>query len=201
MGAVGPNHFVQVINSSVAIYNKTGTRLSHVSLDSFFTVTVGGTTYPRRRLRSPRALRSPQRPLVRLRPGAWEPRPDEQSHHPRCLPHERPHDRNVGQVRDSRGCAEQGGTTFFSDYDTLGTDDNGVYFGMRIFRSDNGSRAKIAATGKASLIAPSPSLGTVTQWDNITDMYSTPQPAHNHDAVSARAGPGLWLRRHPSTPT
>ena len=46
MGAVGPSHFVQVINSSVAVYNKTGARLSHVSLDSFFTVTVGGTTYP-----------------------------------------------------------------------------------------------------------------------------------------------------------
>lgn len=54
MGAIGPDHFVEVINSSVAIYDKdTGTRLSHVSLTSFFTdagegiVPANGTFDPR----------------------------------------------------------------------------------------------------------------------------------------------------------
>src|SRR5206468_2016068 len=56
MGAVGPNHFLEIINSSVAIYNKAGTRLSHVSLDSFFTLTVGATTYPRGGGFDPRVL-------------------------------------------------------------------------------------------------------------------------------------------------
>src|SRR5207237_81125 len=56
MGAVGPNHFMEVINGAVAIYNKSGTRLSLVTLTSFFTVTISGTTYPRGYAFDPRLL-------------------------------------------------------------------------------------------------------------------------------------------------
>jgi len=56
MGAVGPSHFLEVINSSVAIYAKTGSRLSHVKLDTFFTLTIGATTYPRNGSFDPRVL-------------------------------------------------------------------------------------------------------------------------------------------------
>jgi hypothetical protein len=36
-GAVGPNHFIQAVNSSMAIYDKaTGTRLAAFTLDNFF---------------------------------------------------------------------------------------------------------------------------------------------------------------------
>ncbi len=42
MGAVGPNHFIQPINSGFAIFNKEGTqRLSATRLDSFFGVRIG----------------------------------------------------------------------------------------------------------------------------------------------------------------
>src|SRR5438552_3427451 len=52
MGAVGPNHFVESINGSFAIYAKTGgPPLSHVSLSSFFDPPgphpYSGTTDPR----------------------------------------------------------------------------------------------------------------------------------------------------------
>src|SRR5207249_6593878 len=72
-----------------------------------------------------------------------------------------------------------GVSTGFTDYDTLGVDDNGVYVAAS---SIPGSR-KIVATPKASLIAASPSMGTLYQFSNITDMYSTPQPADNFDTV------------------
>lgn len=35
-GDVGPNHYIQTVNTSVGIYNKTGTRLAAFTLDSFF---------------------------------------------------------------------------------------------------------------------------------------------------------------------
>ncbi len=35
-GDVGPNHYIQAVNNSVAIFNKTGTRLAAYTLDTFF---------------------------------------------------------------------------------------------------------------------------------------------------------------------
>ena len=35
-GDVGPNHYIQTVNTSVGIYNNTGTRLAAFTLDSFF---------------------------------------------------------------------------------------------------------------------------------------------------------------------
>ena len=46
MGAVGPNHFVVNINTSFAIYNRTGTLLSHVRGNDFFDLDgPGGTAF------------------------------------------------------------------------------------------------------------------------------------------------------------
>ena len=41
--------------------------------------------------------------------------------------------------------------------------------------------AKLVAIPKASLVATSPSLGTVSQWTKITDSYGSPHPALNLD--------------------
>jgi hypothetical protein len=38
MGAIGPGHFVEILNRSAAVYTRGGTLLSHVTLDSFFAV-------------------------------------------------------------------------------------------------------------------------------------------------------------------
>lgn len=187
MGAVGPNHFLQVINNSVAVYTKTGTRLSHVSLDSFFTVVSGSTTYPQNGTTDPRVLfdRASNRWFASVLEFG---NPSGQNNNiilAVCRtsdPLNGTWDKYVIPVAKGKSH----GTTYFNDFDTLGVDDNGVYFGMDMFPSSGNDFARIAATPKAPLIAPSPSLGTVYNsgnFDNITDMYASPQPAHNQDAV------------------
>ena len=187
MGAVGPNHFVEFINSSVAIYNKTGTRLSHVGLTTFFTVTISGTTYPRNGSFDPRVCfdrRSGRYFATAMERGAVS-----GQQNGIVLAISRTND--ATGVWDKyfidAGVPAAGATTFFTDYSTLGTDDNGVYLGMTIFVSTGGSRGKIVATDKATLLAGSPSLSPVFQFDNITDVYSAIQPALNFDAVAAGA--------------
>lgn len=188
MGAVGPNHFVEIINSSVAIYSKsTGTRLSHVSLTSFFTVTEGATTYPRNGSFDPRVLfdkRSGRFFATAMERGAVSGQQNgivlavSRTDDPTGL-----WDKYFLDVGDPISA----GVTRFTDYSTLGTDDNGVYFGMTMFPSVGNPVAKIVATQKASLLAAIPSLSPVFQFNNITDMYSSPQPALNFDAVAAGA--------------
>lgn len=191
MGAIGPDHFIEVINTSVAIYNRTGTRLSHVSLNSFFTVNSGGVTFPRG--------------------GAFDPRVvyDRRSGRFFALAVERGNPSGsandivftVSRTSDATGLwdkyvipvgeATSGGVTFFTDFPTLGVDDNGVYMGMTIFPSAGAPFSKIAAVAKAPLIAASPSLPAVFAAGNITDLYSSPQPALNHDPVAA--GGRAWI--------
>jgi hypothetical protein len=184
MGAVGPDQFVEMINESVAIYTKTGVRMSLVSLDSFFTFTFDGTTYPRNGTTDPRILfdRRSNRWLACALELGDPAETDNQILLAVCRtsdPLTGTWDKYVIPV----GVPGSGRRTFLTDFDTFGTDDNGVYFGMSIFGSDGSERAKIAATAKSTLIAASPSLGTVYQWDQITDMGSSPQPAHNQDGL------------------
>ncbi len=48
MGAIGPRHFVEIVNGRVAIFDKrTGLRRSHVSINSFFAVVPGAKFDPR----------------------------------------------------------------------------------------------------------------------------------------------------------
>src|SRR5205823_3419971 len=56
--------------------------------------------------------------------------------------------------------------------------------------------SKIVATPKANLLAGS--LGGVFQFGNITDMYSSPQPATNFDAVGAN-GRAFFVSSSPFT--
>ncbi|HEX4591750.1 MAG TPA: dockerin type I domain-containing protein [Gemmataceae bacterium] len=180
MGAVGPNHFVELINSAFAVYSKSGSLVKYQTQDSFFAFTANGTTFPRGSSFDPRI------------------RYDQHSGHwfATSLEFGSANVDNdlllaVSRTNDPTGTWDKydipvgvaaGGS--FTDYDTLGVDDNGVYFGVTIFPSSGNSYAKIVATPKAPLIAASPSLGTVTQFTNITDMFSSPEPATNYDAIS-----------------
>ncbi len=201
MGTVGPNHFMQMINGGVAIYTKAGSRLSLVSLDSFLTVTVGGTTYPQNGTTDPHLIYD-------RRSGHW---------FACALEIGNPAETNnevilaVSRTSDPTGAWDKyvipigqptsGSVTFFTDYDQLGVDDNGVYVSATIFQSSPATNfGRIAATPKASLIAASPSLGTVTLSANITDMLSTPQPATNFDAVAAN-GRAWFVATSPSSTT
>ncbi len=182
-GAVGPNHVMFQVNGRVAIHNKTtGAQISSVSLSSFYAVTVGAINYPQGGAFDPR--------VVYDRPsGRWFATGMEfgvnNAQNGVILAVSRTNDPtgtwdkyfiNIGAAADVSG-------TYFTDYSTLGVDANGVYFCCRIFPNQvaGTNRAKFAATDKASLIAGAPSLGTVFFTDNVVDMFSTPQPAHNLD--------------------
>jgi hypothetical protein len=181
MGAVGPGHFMEVINGAVAIYNKASTaRVSLTSLDSFFTFTANGNTFPRNGAFDPRVLYDVQS-------GHWfasalEFGANSQTDNDMLLA--------VSRTSDPTGTWDKydipvGVINALSDFDTLGVDSNGVYLACRIFPNTGSDFAKIVATPKAPLIAASPSIGTITQFSNITNLYSTPQPAYDMDAISA----------------
>lgn len=184
-GAIGPNHFLEIVNGAVAIYTRGGTRLSMINDATFFTVVSGGVTYPRSACFDPRVLydrRSGRFFACELEFGS----PAETNNHvilaiSRTSDPTGTWDKYVVPV----GKASSGGATFFTDYDTMGTDDNGVYFGCTIFPSTGGAWGRLIATRKATLLAASPAMDTVYMLDSVTDMYSSPQPAHNQDAIAS----------------
>jgi len=187
MGAVGPSHFMEVINGSVSIYTRAGSQLSAVTLTTFFTFNLNGTNYPRGNAFDPRVIydrRSSRWFASTLEFG----NPLYEDNHI-ILAVSRTGDPTATWDKYLIPCGvpTSGIFTYFSDYETLAVDDNGVYLGVRIFPNIGSWYAKIIATAKAPLISPSPSLSNVYQWSNITDMYSTPQPAHNHDTVGGAA--------------
>ena len=184
-GAVGANYAMLFVNDSIAIYNKSnGSQVgSSVFLDSFFNVSVNGTTYPRDGSYDPRVVYD-------RRSGRWYATDMEVNGSAA---------NNVilviSRTGDPTGTWDKyvipvGEASAFTDYSSLGVDDNGVYIGATIFPSGGSPYVKCVATPKAPLIAASPSLGAVTQWSNITDAYGTPQPALNLDG----SGNGLaWF--------
>jgi hypothetical protein len=186
-GAIGPNHFVEMTNATVSVFTRTGTKLTTASLDNFFTITVSGTTYPRNGSTDPRIVydrRSGRWFACIIEIGASS----AGSSNNIILAVSRGSDPVTSTwdkyiVPTAQGGAT--GNTKFNDYESLAVDDNGVYFGMSVFPKGGGSHARIVVTRKSPLIAASPSLGTVTDFDNLTGFYSTPQPANNFDAVAA----------------
>lgn len=46
MGAAGVDHFVQLINSTISVYTKSGTLVARTNIDTFFGVSTNGTNYP-----------------------------------------------------------------------------------------------------------------------------------------------------------
>ncbi len=182
MGAAGPTQFIEVINSSVAIYSKaTGTRASHVALNTFFAATIDGVAYPRNGAFDTRVLydrRSARFFACALERGS----PNNSSNHV-ILAVSASSDPSGSWFKYvvPLGVSPNGTTTNFTDFDTLAVDENGVYLAARIFPSTAASFAKIAAMLRAPLLSNTAS--TVYQWTGITDMFSTPQPAHNFDDI------------------
>ncbi|MFO0910376.1 MAG: hypothetical protein U0794_18860 [Isosphaeraceae bacterium] len=184
MGAVGPNHFVEVINSSLAIYNKTtGARIQYVNPDTFFgSVQLGGTFDPRvvydresgrwfmtiMEFGSTSAGNDVLLAVSKNSNPAYAVNPTD----------------SWNFYRLGMKVPQAGSVTTFTDYSSLGVDSNGVYFGATYFPSSGAAYVKMFATPKAPLIAASPSLGTVTATGNVTDMSSTPQPTTALDPVT-----------------
>jgi hypothetical protein len=174
MGCVGPNQFVQMTNGAFAVFTKTGRFLGGESLDLFWAdlFPVNGTSDPHI--------------VYDSHSGRWfassiDINDGISSNHLFIA---------VSRTNDPLGAWSlykvNAATQFeFADYDTLGVDDNGVYFGMNMFSTDQSfSNAAIFATRKAPLLSGASSI-VVTKFDGITDMEFSPQPAYNFDTVAA----------------
>ncbi len=185
-GVVGPDHVVELLNGSFAVFNRTGTRLSHVSLRTFFTLVDGAVTYPRNGALSPRLVYD-------RRAGRWFAaalefgEPAGQANH--CL-------LAVSRTSDPTGVWDKYllpvglpasmGLTYMTERVTLGLDSNGVYLGLSYLGSDGFTVfGGILATPLSPLIGGTPALGGVFLTTGVTDMFGCPAPAHNGDAVAA----------------
>lgn len=190
-GAIGPSHFVEIVNSSVTIYTRSGAKVTfgsdpsgRVFVDDFFRLTVGGATFPR-------AGSFDTRIVYDRRSGHW---------FASCLEFgsATPSDNDailaVSRTSDPTGTWDKyvipvgeptaGGVSTFTDYDTLGVDDNGVYIPVVMAPSSGSFTVKVAATPKAPLIAASPSIGAVTTFSGISDVNGNLQPALRLDAAA-----------------
>ncbi|MCC6730785.1 MAG: Ig-like domain repeat protein [Chthonomonadales bacterium] len=180
-GAIGPDHFMLLLNGSATVFTRTGTVVpgTRVSLDTFFALSAGGVNYPRNGAFTPRVLYD--RPSGRWFACALERGDPIRTANHLILAVSRTSDPTGvwDKYLLSVGLPTDDNNSYFTGYDTLGIDGAGVYFGMRIFPSNSANFAQIAATPKAPLLAASPSLGAVTTWGSISDMFSTPVPARN----------------------
>ena len=190
-GAVGPAHAMIFVNGGVGIYSKAGGALvSQVSMNAFFTATIGGTTYPRNGSFDPRVVydrRSGRWFATGMELGAVSQRDNDvilavsRTSDPTGM-----WDKYIIPIGDP----DVGSVGYFTDYSTLGVDGRGVYIAARIFPSSGAGYSKLATTPLTPLVAVAPSIGAVTQQTGITDMYSTPQPALNLDNT---AGDRAWF--------
>jgi hypothetical protein len=172
MGAVGPNQFVELINGRFAVYSRAGVLVSSQSLDQFWSAAapVGGTSDPHI--------------VYDKHSGRWFTSTidiNNGSTNNHLLV-------GVSATSDPTGSwaeyrVSAGNATEFADFDTMGVDDNGVYFGTNMFPTSGTVHAAIFATAKAPLL--SATTITVFEFDNIPDMYASPQPAFNFDTVAA----------------
>lgn len=174
-GAIGPDHFAEILNGSFAIYTRTGTRLSHVTLNSFMTFSSGGTTYPRSYAFDPRLVYD--RRSARWFATALEYNGGNWNHAILA----------VSRTSNPSGTwdkylLEIGRDGWFTDYPTIGLDDNGVYIAVTLFSATTSTKF-VVATRKASLIAASPYLDTLYQQPDTNEYYSTPYTAVSLDAT------------------
>lgn len=190
-GAIGPNHFVQIVNGAVAIYDRAGVRLSAVTDASFFALTSGGVNYPRNGSFDPRILYDRQCGrwfLCELEFGnqyydwGWQ---YESNNIMLAISRTSDPTGVWDKYRLPVGIAQSGTTHYFNDFETMGLDTNGLYFAFRVFPSVGDTSYRLAVTRRASLIAAQPYLGTMWILSGQTDMFATPMPAHNHDVVAS----------------
>lgn len=169
MGAIGPDHFMEVVNSGVSIFSKSdGTLLASERLSSFFSGIGMGST-----IGDPRVLfdHHSNRWIViasDLAEGKKIALAVSLSSDP------------LGPFFKTQFLAAAGSdTNSYPDYPTLGVDENGIYIGAFMV----GIGMTMWAIDKAPLIASTPGMGRVTAWRSggIAMEWSLGnQPAHTY---------------------
>ncbi|MCX6359650.1 MAG: Ig-like domain-containing protein [Armatimonadetes bacterium] len=169
-GAVGPNHFMIAINGAVAFYSRAGAKLAQVSLESLFGNTTTGGAF------DPRII------YDRLS-GRWMLTVLEfnsSSANNVFLAVSNTSDPTGGWTYWELGV---GAASNFTDFDTLGVDDNGVYIAVTKFDASNNATGTILALPKAQVLAASGV--SVYPFAGLTDMWGTAQPLPSLTAVGA----------------
>jgi hypothetical protein len=169
-GAVGPNHYAITVNADVAFYSRAGAKLAQVSLESMFAGAMVGGGF------DPRIIYD--RLSGRWMIAALE--MNSSSNNNVFLSVSNTSDPTGGWTSWELGV---GAATYFTDFDTLGTDDNGVYIGVTKFDASGNATSTILALPKAQVLAASGV--TVYSFTGMTDFYGTPQPLPALTSVGA----------------
>ncbi len=177
MGAVGPAHFLEFTNGSVAIYDKrTGLRLSRVTLRAFFSIVGGGKFDPR--------------VLFDAHSGRWI------AVAANAVSTQTP----WGIVLAVSHTADPFGEWFqvfihdtrapfaLHDFPILGVGPKGIYVGVCV--CDKVGTRVLWAFEKAPLATNPPQLGAVSQWDFGSEL-GIPVPVHSYAAGGADLVLGL----------
>ena len=158
-GAVGPNHFCEIVNSNFCVYNKTGSIQYQVSLGAFQPGTAG----------DPRIL-------FDQHSGRWIAVSTNFNKHIFL---------NISLTDDPTGAwyktnflaATGSDANCWIDYPTLGVDEEGIYIACGMF---NACGITIFAIDKAPLLANPPAWGTVTAWRGQSLYEHCIQPSHTY---------------------
>jgi Domain of unknown function DUF11 len=191
MGAVGPNHIVEMINGNFEIFNKqTGASLESRSLDSFWVDRVGltiGTTFTF----DPRIVFDPDSGrwfavsidgVIRGASGAivtanniYVARSDTND--------------PTGDWDGVRFVADTVGALEFHDYPTLGLDADGLYICTQDF--DGGGNESCYSIPKADLLLATPSIANLTRFEatppGLPRVDGSLQPALDFGLTDGRA--------------
>ena len=183
MGAVGPNHIVEMINGSFKIYNKTtGAVISSFSLNDFWTSVVGLSIPSGDRTFDPRIIFDPAS-------GRWFASSIDGGASNNIYLARSDSGDPLGDWDGVRFAADTVGDAEFHDYDTLAVDADGVYICTNDFYSiGNESCYSIP---KADFLQTVPSISRLTRFEatppRLPEVIGSVQPALDFGPSDGRA--------------
>lgn len=181
MGAVGPNHIVELINGAYRVYDKsTGSVLASSSLNSFWNDTGAG--YSGSFAFDPRIVYDPF--SERFYASSVD-----NSHNPNHLLFAVSKSSDPTEGWTGWGIDSDSDDSHWADFDTLGFDADGVYLAANMFSTDSlEARTAVLAIDKGELLGDTPSL-VATLWEDLaaSDTGYSIQPVLDYDNTGTPA--------------
>ena len=176
MGAIGPDHFVELLNGGITVYDRGGAKLASTNIVGFFTNQWNGVGYPTGgQMTDPRILYD-------FSAGRWVASALEGGGSDQAFlavsRTDDPTDLEAGWDRYVIPVSWDG---WSSDFDTLGVDANGIYLAVLHFSSTNAGHT-IAAIKKPEIYRGTNIVSFLTNTDFTMRII---QPAINYDNVTS----------------